>query len=144
MADQTVTSGMRGPDGRVLVEKALDMGDGTFARLVGTPTSSLQTTADLTKVVIGPIVTAATTVIIPANTGQKGRVYRLRIDVAGANVLTFTDATGVERMNFTGAGFRIYDFSTRAWFVTGANTAFSVTTSTTAEVNIVCEYTRVA
>lgn len=117
---------------------------GTTAMPLVTATSSLQTTSDLTKVALAPIVTATTTPIIAAAASTKGRVYRLRIDVAGANVLTFTDASGTEKMNFTGAGFRIYDFATRPWFTTATNTAFSVVTTTTAEVNVVAEYTRVA
>lgn len=131
-----------GQDG--IKETWVDMGDGTFARLVATPTSSPQTISDLTKVNVAPIVAATTTQIIAAAASTKGRVYRLRIDVAGANVLTFTDASGTEKMNFTGAGFRIYDYATRPWFTTATNTAFNVVTTTTAEVNIVCEYTRVA
>lgn len=117
---------------------------GTASMPLVTATSSLQTTSDLTKAALAPIVTATTTPIITATAAQRGRVYRLRIDVAGANVLTFTDSAGTEKMNFTGAGFRIYDFATRPWFTTAVNTAFSVTTTTTAEVNIVCEYTKAA
>lgn len=128
-----------------LPEQMIDVyGDeSVFARLMTTQTSQLQTTPDLTKVIVAPV-TATTTQIVAAAASTKTRVYRMRIDVAGANVLTFTDATGTEEMNFTGAGFRIYDFNTRPWFTTATNTAFSVTTTTTAKANIVCEYTRVA
>lgn len=130
-----------GQDG--IKETWVDMNDGTYARLIATPTSSLQTTADLTKAIVIST-TIATTTIITATASTKGRVYRLRVDAAGANVLTFTDASGTEEMNFTGAGFRVYDFSTRPWFTTATNTAFSVTTTTTAKVTIVAEYTKVA
>lgn len=116
---------------------------GTAANPLQTATSSLQTTSDLTKAIVQST-TIGTTPIITATAATKGRVYRLRIDVAAANVLTFTDASGTEKMNFGGAGFRIYDFATRPWFITATNTAFSVTTTTTAEVNIVAEYTKVA
>lgn len=116
---------------------------GSTAMPLVTATSSLQTTADLTKAVVTST-TAGTTPIISATAAQRGRVYRLRVDVAGANVLTFTDASGTEEMNFAGAGFKVYDFATRPWFVTATNTAFSVTTTTTAKVNIVAEYTKVA
>lgn len=116
---------------------------GTTAMPIVTATSSLQTTPDLAKS-FATSTTAGTTPIITATAAQRGRVYRLRIDVAGANVLTFTDSSGTEEMNFSGAGFRVYDFATRPWFMTNVNTAFSVTTTTTAKVNIVAEYTKAA
>lgn len=138
MPNQTRYSGESG-----IKETWVDMNDGTFARLIATPTSSPQTTADLTKAIVSST-TVGTTPIVTAAASTRARIYRLRIDVAGANVLTFTDATGTEEMNFAGAGFRIYDFATRPWFTGAVNTAFSVTTTTTAKVNIVAEYTRVA
>lgn len=110
-----------------------------------TPLSSqqtLQTTPDLTKAIVAST-TATTTPIVTATASVKARIYRMRIDVAGANVLTFVDATGTEEMNFAAAGSRIYDFSERPWFTSAVNTAFSVTTTTTAKVNIVAEYTKV-
>lgn len=116
---------------------------GTSTQPLVTQTSSLQTTADLTKTIVQST-TIGTTPIVAAAASTRARIYRLRIDVAAANVLTFVDSTGTERMNFTGAGFRIYDFATRPWFTGATNTAFSVTTTTTAEVNIVAEWTRVA
>lgn len=139
MADKIISGTNRLP------EKMVDINgdESVFARLTTTQTSQLQTTSDLTKVIVAPV-TATTTQIVAAAASTKTRVYRMRIDVAGANVLTFTDATGTEEMNFTAAGFRIYDFNTRPWFTTATNTAFSVTTTTTAKANIVCEYTRVA
>lgn len=117
---------------------------GTSTQPLVTQTSSLQTTADLTKTIVAPIVTATTTTIVAAAASVRARVYRLRIDVAGANVLTITDATGGEKMNFTGAGFKILDFATRPWYTTAVNTALTITTTTTAEVNITAEWTRVA
>lgn len=121
----------------------IDQPIGTTTNPLQTGTSSLQTSADLTKSV-ATSTTIATTPIITATPAVRARVYRMRIDVAGANVLTFTDNAGTEEMNFAGAGFRVYDFATRPWFVTALNTAFSVTTTTTAKVNIVVEYTKVA
>lgn len=138
MPDLTRYSGISG-----INMKWIDLLDGTHAPLVSTQTSQLQTTSDLTKTIVTST-TATTTPIITATASVRGRVYRMRIDVAGANVLTFVDSSGTEEMNFTGAGFRIYDFVTRPWFMTAVNTAFSVTTTTTAKVNIVCEYTKVA
>lgn len=127
------------PDPATGVDKLV----GTTAMPLVTATSSLQTTSDLTKSIVSST-TVGTTPIITATAAQRGRVYRLRIDVAGANVLTFTDASGTEEMNFSAAGFKIYDFATRPWFTTAVNTAFSVTTTTTAKVNIVAEYTKAA
>lgn len=127
------------PDPVTGVDKIL----GTSAMPLQTATSALQTTADLTKS-FATSTTVGTTVISTATASVRTRVYRIRIDVAGANVLTFVDSSGTEEMNFTGAGFRVYDFFTRPWFTTAVNTAFSVTTTTTAKVNIVCEYTKVA
>lgn len=127
----------------VMIDPATGFVIGSAASPLYTQTSSLQTLPDLTKG-ISLITTATTTTLITATASVKGRAYRMRLDVAGANVLTFTDATGVEKMNFAAAGFRIYDFATRPWFTTATNTAFTVTTTTTAEVNIVLEYTKVA
>ncbi len=116
---------------------------GTSAAPIVTQTSSLQTTSDLTKAIVA-ITTATTTAAVSATASVKTRVYRMRVDVAGANVVSFVDATGTEEMNFTAAGFRIYDFNTRPWFTTATNTAFNVVTTTTAKVNLTIEYTKVA
>jgi len=127
-----------------LLDPATGLALGTSSSPLVTATSSLQTTADLTKAIIAPIVTATTTTLSTATASVRTRVYRLRLDVAGANVITITDATGAEKMNFTGAGFKILDFATRAWYVTAVNTALTLTTTTTAEVNVTLEYTKVA
>lgn len=108
-----------------------------------TQTSALQTTADLTTAVV-TINTATTTTIVAATASVKTRVYRLRIDVGAADVLTFNAASGNEVMTFAAAGFRIEDFATRPWFTTAVNTAFTVTTTTTGVVNIVCEFAKAA
>lgn len=102
---------------------------------------SLQATRDLTKS-IASITTATTTTLITATASQFARVYRMRIDVAGAQVLTITDSTGAEEMNFTAAGFRIMDFSSRAWYMTAVNTALTAITTTTAKVTITTEFTK--
>lgn len=117
---------------------------GTFASPMQTTTGALQTISDLTKTIVAPIVTATTTTLSTAATGVRTRVYRMRIDVAGANVVTITDAAGAEKMTFASAGFRILDFSTRPWFMSGVNAALTATTTTTAEVNITLEFTKVA
>lgn len=122
------------PDGTAL---------GSAASPFTTQTSTLQTTADLTKTIFA-ITTATTTTLITATAATKGRAYRVRIDLAGANVVTITDATGGEEMNFAAAGFKILDVATRAWYVTATNTALTVTTTTTAKCNITVEFTKVA
>lgn len=113
------------------------------APILQTQTSTLQTTADLTTVAV-TISTATTTTIVAAAASTKCRVYRMRVDVGAADVVTFNAASANEVMTFTAAGFRIEDFATRPWFTTATNTAFTVTTTTTGVVNIICEYTRVA
>lgn len=107
-----------------------------------TQTSSLQTTPDLTSVLV-TISTATTATIVAAAASVRARVYRQRIDVAAANNLTFNAQTN-EVQTYAAGGFRIQDFATRPWFTTAVNTAFTVTTTTTGAVNILCEYTRVA
>lgn len=140
-----VVSGRQVPTSEfILIDPATGNAIGGAAQPLQTATSNLQTTADLTKTIVAPIVTATTTTIVAAAASVRTRVYRMRIDVAGANVLTITDATGGEKMNFTGAGFKILDFATRPWYTTAVNVALTITTTTTAEVNITAEWTRVA
>lgn len=115
---------------------------GTAAAPLVTQTSSLQTTSDLTTVLV-TISTATTTTIVAAAASTRTRVYRQEVDVNGADVLTFN--ASVNRVQtYGGIGGRIYDFNTRPWLTTAVNTAYTVTTTTTAVVNITCEYTRVA
>lgn len=116
---------------------------GTAGNPLITQTSTLQTTADLTTAVV-TINTATTTTLVSATAATKCRVYRMRVDVAAADVLTFNAASGNEVMTFTAAGFRIEDFATRPWFTTATATAFTVTTTTTGVVNIIVEFTKVA
>ena len=144
MSTQTITGRQQPTSEFVMIDPTTGLALGTASAPLQTGTSALQTTADLTKVIIAPIVTASTTPIVGAAASVRTRVYRLRLDVAGANVVTITDATGAEKMNFTGAGFKILDFATRPWYTTAVNVALTITTTTTAEVNVTAEYTRVA
>lgn len=117
---------------------------GTSAAPLQTATSSLQTTADLTSSLT--TINTATTTTISGTAGAasvRTRVYRLRIDVAAAQTLTF-NASVNDVFTFAGAGHYVLDFATRPWFVTAVNTAFTVTTTTTAVTNVVCEFTKVA
>jgi hypothetical protein len=115
---------------------------GTAGQPLITQTSSLQTTADLTSALV-TISTATTTTLVSATAATKCRVYRMRVDVGAADVLTFNAAVN-DVQTYIAAGFRIYDFNTRPWFTTATNTAFTVTTTTTGVVNILVEYTKVA
>lgn len=144
MASNATIPNTNSPVQQVQLLDAAGLALGSSASPLMTGTSALQTTADLTKSIIAPIVTATTTTLIAAAASVRGRAYRVRIDVAGANVLTITDATGAEKMNFVGAGFKVLDFATRPWYVTAVNTALTITTTTTAEVNVTVEWTRVA
>lgn len=144
MSTQVVTGRQVPTSEFIMIDPTTGLAVGTTAQPLVTQTSSLQTTADLTKTIVAPIVTATTTTIVAAAASVRTRIYRMRIDVAGANILTITDATGGEKMNFTGAGFKILDFATRPWYTTAINTALTITTTTTAEVNITAEWTRVA
>jgi hypothetical protein len=109
-----------------------------------TGTSQLQTTPDLTNIV-GAISTATTTAVSSATASVSTRVYRMRLNVAGAQQITVQNGgTTLEVLNFTGAGFLTYDFATRPWYTTSANTALNFTTTTTAVTNYVLEITKVA
>lgn len=119
---------------------------GTAASPLFTQTSALQTTPDLTTLRIGPITAiTASTALVAAVASTKVRVYRVRMNVGAANVITILDgATVLERLNFAGATDKVLDFSTRPWWSATTNTALNYTTSTTAEFNMVIEYTQVA
>ena len=144
MSTQTITGRQQPTSEFVMIDPTTGLALGTAASPLQTGTSALQTTADLTKAIIAPIVTATTTTLSTAVASVRTRVYRMRLDVAGANVITITDATGAEKMNFTGAGFKIFDFATRPWYTTAVNAALTLTTTTTAEVNVTLEFTKVA
>lgn len=140
MSTQTITGRQAPTSEFILIDPTSGNPLGTSAAPLQTATSSLQTTADLTSVATN-ITTATTTPIVTAVASQRTRVYRLRIDVAAAQTLTF-NATTNDTFTFAGAGHYVLDFATRPWFTTAVNTAFTVTTTTTAVTNIVTEYTR--
>ncbi len=115
---------------------------GTSGNPIVTQTSSLQTTPDLTNLV-GAISTATTTAVSTATASVRTRVYRMRINVAGAQQITVQNgATTLEVLNFPAAAVLTYDFSTRPWYTTNVNEALNVVTSTTAATNIIFEYTK--
>jgi hypothetical protein len=103
-------------------------------------TSYPMATSDLTNAVLN-IASATTTAVVAAVIGQTTRVHRMRINVGAANILTIQQgSTTLEVLNFTAAGFLVYDFSERPWYATAANAAFNIVTSTSAQVNGVVEY----
>lgn len=117
---------------------------GSPANPLVTQTSSLQTTPDLTNLV-GAISTATTTAVSTATASVRTRVYRMRINVAGAQQITVQNgAATLEVLNFPAAAVLTYDFSTRPWYTTTANTALNFVTTTTAVTNYVLEITKVA
>lgn len=145
-------------NGEALTRFNKDMGDNTWAmrviamlldaagNVLGTAANPLSTsnaplgTSDLTPFVINSS-TAGTTTLVAAVAGQTTKVYRLRINVAGANVLTIKDGANVlETINFPGAGILTYDYATRPWYKTSLNSALTLTTSTTAQVNGVVDF----
>lgn len=123
-----------------LLDPVTGLALGTAASPLMTGTSSLQTTADLTNLLI-TISTATTTSLVAAVASQRTRLYRFEIDCAAANSVTINAV--VNRVYTFGAGGNIVrDFATRAWATTAVNTALTATTTTTAVTNINIEYTR--
>lgn len=131
-------------------EKLIDLGDGATApRMLpvnsdGTVLGTPKITSDLTPVVVN-ISTAVTTPIVTATASQTTRVHRMRLNVAGAQIITvLSNATVLEVLNFTAAGLFIWEFSTRPWYKTAANQALNFTTSAAVQVNGVVEYIKSA
>lgn len=128
------------PDPTTGVDKPI----GTAANPLQTGTSSLQTTPDLTTVIVNTAAIGDTTVST-AVAAQRTRVYRMRVNVAGATTLTVkSGATVLETISFAGAGFLTYDFATRPWYTTAVNTALVLSNSAAVQVNAVFEFTKVA
>lgn len=85
---------------------------------------------------------AATTDLIAAVAGQKVRAYALRLNVAGAVVVSILDgATLLERFNFGAAGDGVYlDLREMPYYVTTAGNALRITLSAAVQVDGVVEY----
>jgi hypothetical protein len=116
--------------------------DGTLSALGG---GSLLAVSDLTRV-IKAIVTATDTEIVAATAGQTIRLHRIRIQCAGANVLTFKSAATAisEPFTFYGPGSMFLEFSSRPYLVTTIAEALNLTTTTTAAVDLMAEYVKSA
>lgn len=82
------------------------------------------------------ISTATTTQIVAAVSGQTTRAYVVALTVDGAQVLTLNAANAAPTtFEFqSSGGSLVLDLMGYAWFETAANEAFSITTSTTAQV----------
>lgn len=110
----------------------------------GVQRDAVMPASDLTSVAVN-INTATTTAIVGATAAQTTRVHRMRLNVAGAQSITVqSGATVLEVLNFTAAGFMVYDFSSRPWYTTAANQALNFVSTTTAQVNGVVEYIKSA
>lgn len=103
-------------------------------------TRALLNPSDLSAAVVN-IASATDTTIVAAVSGQTTRVHRLRLNVAAAQQITVKrGSTTLEVLNFTAAGFLIYDVSGRPWYTTASNETLVLTTSTSAQVNGVVDY----
>lgn len=135
MANQTRYAGVDN-----LKETWLDMGDGTFARLMATPTSTPMTTSGLTSYILNTNVIGDSTAST-ATASQTTRVHRMRINVAGATTLTVKSAAvTLEVLKFAAAGFLVYDFATRPWYTTATNAALVISNSAAVQVDGVVEF----
>lgn len=144
MSTQTLASRTVPTSEFILIDPTTGNALGTSAAPLQTATSNLQTTPDLTNLV-GAISTATTTAVSTATASVRTRVYRMRINVAGAQQITIQNgATPLEVLNFPAAAVLTYDFSTRPWYSTSVNAALNFVTTTTAVTNYVLEITKVA
>lgn len=127
-----------------LPEKMIDVnGDESFfARLTATQTSQLQTTSGLTNYIVNTAVIGDSTAST-ATASQTTRVHRMRLNVAGAtNITVKSGSTILEVLKFAAAGFLVYDFATRPWYVTAANQALVLSNSAAVQVDGVVEFVK--
>lgn len=85
---------------------------------------------------------ASTTDLVAAVTGQKTRVYGLRLSVAGAVIVSVLDgATVLEVFNFAGAGgLVVLDLRQQPYYVTTVSLALRLTLSAAVQVDGLVEY----
>lgn len=136
MADRLVPTGFND-----MLEKWRDNGDGSYSRQTSTATASLGN-SDLTPAKVDTAIVGDTT-ISTATASQTTKVYRVRINVAGATILTVKSAaTVLEKIQFAGAGMLVYDFSTRPWYTSGVNEALAINNGSAVQLNAVFEFTK--
>lgn len=112
-----------------------------------TGAAALQTTPDLTYARINRATSGDGTAIVAATASMKTRVYRMKLSVAGAVIVTIKDGAGttLEVFNFAGnGGGVVLDFSERPWYTGTANTAFYINLSAAVQVDGSLEYTLAA
>jgi hypothetical protein len=112
-----------------------------------TGSSDLQTTPDLTQVKINNSAMSGDLTLVAATAASKTRVYRMKISVAGATVISIKDGAGttLEKFNFAGnGGGVVLDSSSRPWYTSTANTAFIINSSAAVQVDGLLEYTLAA
>lgn len=87
---------------------------------------------------------ATTTDLVAAVTGLKIRVYGIRLNVAGAVIVSILDgATLLERFNFGAAGDGVYlDLRETPYYTTSAGEALRITLSGAVQVDGVIEYSQ--
>lgn len=85
---------------------------------------------------------AATTDLVAASAGQRVRVYGIRLNVAGAVIVSILDgATLLERFNFAGVGGGVFmDLREAPYYTTTAGAALRITLSAAVQVDGVIEY----
>lgn len=85
---------------------------------------------------------AATTDLVAAVTGQSIRVYGLRMNAAGAVIVSILDgSTVLERFNFGAAGDSFtLDLRQQPYYTTAAGNALAITLSGAVQVDGVVEY----
>lgn len=100
------------------------------------PPEPLQATTDLTVTTIAKN-TSDDTTLVAAVSGQTTRVHRMKFTCDGAClVLIKRGSTVIDRFRFPASGgAAVLEFSSRPWYVTGANEALAINTSTTANVD---------
>lgn len=100
------------------------------------PPEHLQATTGLTVTIIKESTTGDTT-LVAAVSGQTTRVHRMKFTCDGAClVLIKRGSTELDRFRFPASGgAAVLEFSSRPWYVTGANEALVINTSTTANVD---------
>ena len=93
-------------------------------------------TTDLTVTTIAKSASGDTT-LVAAVSGQTTRVHRMKFTCDGANLVTVkVGSTVVDRFRFPASGgAAVLEFSSRPWYVTGANETLVINSSTTANVD---------
>jgi len=100
------------------------------------PPEPLQATTGLTVTTIAKSTTGDTT-LVAAVSGQTTRVHRMKFTCdAACLVLIKRGSTELDRFRFPASGgAAVLEFSSRPWYVTGANEALVINSSTTANVD---------